>query len=83
MSVRCRSGRIAAITLSSRQRALHDTASQLLLDLEQEHDGQDDQGSHEGGGSKLHATALAPVIRCDISELHAGTRGRAGPAAPV
>jgi hypothetical protein len=31
----------------SRHRALHETPGQFLLDLQQDHDGQDDQGSHE------------------------------------
>jgi hypothetical protein len=43
--------------VSSRYRALQETPSQFLLDLQQDHDGQDDHGSHE---SFLRLAELRP-----------------------
>jgi len=74
---------------SSRHRALHETPGQLLFDLQQDHDGQDDQGSHErflrlAGGirSNLHASPVASVIRCRIRKLRCGLLSRAWFDAP-
>ena len=74
---------------SSRRRTLREIAVQFLLDFQQDHDGQDDQGSHgcflrlaAGSRSNMRARSIASMIRSRIRKLRCGPLSRVWIDAP-